>query len=197
MSNHLQKNKSASIQLNTWLSRFYLVAKWGMVFCAVFLFPRGLYAQAADSLRKLPPAQWMCAHNADIQHIALDLRFDFVKKQAIGTAEITLSLLAPTHQITLDAALLTIHSVAIKSCMEKDTPVNFAYEGGDKNDNLLIPLDRTYAACEQLTLCIAYHTNYHNDSDPNNLWGSYGKGLRFFSPTTTEPRKRRQIWSMG
>lgn len=197
MSNHLQKNKSASIQLNIWLSRLFLSAKWGMVFCAVLLFPRCLQAQAADSLRKLPPAQWMRAHNIDIHHIALDLRFDFEKKQAIGTAEITLSLLAPTHQIPLDAALLTIHSVAIKNCTEQEFVVNFKYKSGDSNDNLLIPLDRTYDACEQLTLRIAYHTNYHNDSDPNNLWGSYGKGLRFFSPTTTEPRKRRQIWSMG
>ncbi len=179
------------------LSRFFLAAKFGMVFCAVFLFPCNLLAQPADSLPKLPPAQWSRPRTFDVQHIALDLQFDFVKKQALGAAEITLSLLAPTNQIALDAGFLTIQSVAIKGCMEKDTPVNFTYEGGDKNDNLLIPLDRKYDACEKLTLHIAYHTNYHNDSDPNNLWGSYGKGLRFFSPTSTEPRKRRQIWSMG
>ncbi|MFM9950909.1 MAG: M1 family aminopeptidase [Saprospiraceae bacterium] len=132
-----------------------------------------------------------------MQHIALDLRFDFAKKQAFGSAEITLSLASATDQITLDAGFLTIHSVDIKGCLETSSSVNFTYNGGDKNDNLLIPLDRKYEDCEKLTLRIAYHTNYHNDSDPNNLWGSYGKGLRFFSPTSTEPRKRRQIWSMG
>ncbi|NUO00300.1 MAG: HEAT repeat domain-containing protein [Saprospiraceae bacterium] len=197
MPNQLQKHKSASAKFNTWLSRFFLVTKFGMVFYAAFLFPFNLRAQSADSIRPLPPVQWMRTQTVDIHHIALDLRFDFAKKQALGEAEITLSLLAPTTQITLDAGFMTIQSVAIKGCTEKDTPVNFTYEGGDKNDNLLIPLDRKYDACEKLTLRIAYHTNYHNDSDPNNLWGSYGKGLRFFSPTSTEPRKRRQIWSMG
>ena len=111
----------------------------------------------------------------------------------MGTAAITLSPFHPTNQITLDAGMLTIHSITLAN----GTPLKFSYDGGDKDDGLAITLDRVTAAGEDLTLKITYHTNWVNHSDPNNLWGSNGKGIRFFEPTSTEPIKRLQIWSMG
>lgn len=38
---------------------------------------------------------------------------------------------------------------------------------------------------------------YENKADPNSIWGSFGKGLRFQQPTYTTPNKRKQIWSSG
>ncbi|MCC6463665.1 MAG: hypothetical protein IT260_24560, partial [Saprospiraceae bacterium] len=150
-------------------------------------------AQPADSLLPLPPAHWMRPQTLDVQHVALDLRFDWPKKQALGTATLTLAPLQASASIDLDAGFLTILSIKTAN----GTPLRYQYDGGDQNNNLHITLDRRYAAAETLRLRIDYHSNYQNESDPNKLWGSYGKGLRFFEPSTTEPRRRRQIWSMG
>jgi aminopeptidase N len=127
----------------------------------------------------------------DVKHIALNLQFDFKKKQACGTASITVSPLASANTIVLDAAMLTINAVSLSN----GAALQFQYDGTDKNDNLLIHLNRSYTHDEKITVVINYHTNYVNETDPNNLGGSYGKGLRFFSPTFTDPRKRKQVWS--
>lgn len=133
------------------------------------------------------------SRNIDIKHIAIDLRFDWVKKQAYGTATITAYPLKSSNRIKLDAGMLSINAVTLSN----GSPLKYSYDGGDKNDGLLIEMDRIYPAGKELTVKINYHTNYVNETDPNNLWGSYGKGLRFFSPTFTDPRKRKQIWSVG
>ncbi len=62
---------------------------------------------------------------------------------------------------------------------------------------LKIALDRRYTARKRLRLRIAYRTKWVNHSDPNNLWGSTGKGLRFHLPSSTEPQRRPQIWASG
>jgi aminopeptidase N len=149
--------------------------------------------QQTDTMKKLPPANWIRSRQIDIKHIAIDLRFDWQKKQAFGTTAITLAPFNPTSRITLDAGMLTINSIALSN----GTPLKFNYDGGDNNDGLEILLDRVYPAGEDLTVKIDYHTNWVNASDPNNLWGSFGKGIRFFGPTTTEPKKRKQIWTFG
>ncbi|CAM3427168.1 Aminopeptidase N [Flavobacterium longum] len=128
----------------------------------------------------------------DIKHIALDLSFDWATKTASGTANITLKPGVATDVIALDAGMLTIQSVTVNG---KATA--FTYDGGDNNDGLKIDLDRKYRPDENLTIAIAYHTNYINDTDPNNIWGSNGKGLRFFSPSDTDPGRHQQLWSFG
>lgn len=129
----------------------------------------------------------------DIKHIDISLHFDWLNKQAIGTAAITFSPLNSCDNISLDAGWLDIHSITLAD----KSPLRFNYQGGDKNDNLEIVLDRKYYAGEVVRIIIDYHSKYSNESDPNNLGGSYGKGLRFFRPTYTDPRKRMQIWSAG
>lgn len=162
----------------------------------VLLFAAGNYsvnAQDNKKVKPLPPAQAARKPQTDIQHIALNLKFDWAKKQAIGSATITLMPIAETGNITLDAAMLTIQSVTFSN----GVPLTFTYDGSDKNDALSIALDRTYKPGEQIVLQINYHTNWANPTDPGNLWGSYGKGIRFFGPTATEPRERRQAWVNG
>lgn len=181
--------------------KFKLPHELPLLRCLFFCIANCLSAQPTDAppdplKGELPPLHEPRPRSLDIQHIALDLRFDFAKRQAHGTAEITLSPLKTTNEIALDAGFLSIESVVLLN-LEGLVKLAYEYPGGDQNDNLKIELPRPFAVGEKITLRIAYHTNYHNDSDPNNLWGSYGKGLRFFSPTSTEPRKRRQIWSMG
>jgi aminopeptidase N len=147
-------------------------------------------AQQVDSLKKLPRAHWMRSRTLDVKHIALDLQFDWKKKHAYGIASVTFSPLKTTDRITLDAGMLTINSITVSN----GVALKFEYDNSDKNDNLQIQLDRSYSPSQDVTIAINYHIN---ETDPNNLWGSYGKGLRFFGPTFTDPRKRKQIWSAG
>lgn len=149
-------------------------------------------AQDTVSTKPLPPLQEARVPKIDIQHIILNLNFDWQKKQAFGRATITFSTVKPTNKITLDAGMLTINSVTIK-----EKVLHFNYDGGDKNDGLEITLDKRYNANEKVTIVIDYHTNYINQSDPNALGGSFGKGLRFFESTSSNPIKRKQIWSIG
>lgn len=145
-----------------------------------------------DTVKKNPSSPAVRLPHIDVAHVALNLKFDWKKKQAYGTSTITLSPVTATDKVYLDAGKLTINSVKMGP-----TPMKFEYDGGDKNDGLVITLNRVYQPIEKVTLTIDYHTNYLNDTDPGNVWGSYGKGLRFFQPTKTEPRERKQIWSMG
>ena len=149
-------------------------------------------AQQTDTIKELPKLQLGRVSKIDVHHIVLNLNFDWQKKQAFGTSTVTFSTLFPTNKITLDAGMLTINSVTIKR-----KKLQFNYDGGDKNDGLEIILNKTYNANEKVTIVIDYHTNYINQSDPNALGGSFGKGLRFFEPTSTTPIKRKQIWSIG
>lgn len=162
----------------------------------LLLCPRsssGLAAQEKPAIKPLPAAQWIRSRTIDVKHIALDLRFDWAKKQAYGTATITLAPLRQTDRITLDAGRLAINAVRLGD----GTRLAYDYDGGDRDDGLAITLDRPYAIAEELTVTVDYRTTWINRMDPNNLGGSYGKGLRFFEPTTSDPTRPRQIWSVG
>lgn len=128
----------------------------------------------------------------DTKHLTLNLKFDWIKRQAFGTADLTFSVLHTTNKILLDAGYLNINSILIHN-----KPLKFNYLGGDTNDNLEITLDQFYTPNTFIQLTIHYQTMHENKSDPNSIWGSFGKGLRFQQPTSTTPTKRKQIWSSG
>ena len=150
-------------------------------------------AAALAAARPTAPGPAARRRSIDVKHVALDLRFDWGLRRAQGTATITLAPLRAADRVTLDAGRLAIEAVSLAG----GSPLAFTYDGGDRDDGLLIRLGRTVAAGEDVTLRIAYHSTWHNRSDPNSLGGSDGRGLRFFSPTGTEPMKRRQLWSQG
>ena len=155
-----------------------------------------IFAQAttaADSVKKLPLLQTDRVSKNDVKHIALNLQFDWQKKQAFGTATIKMALIEKSDKLTLDAGMLSINSIKLAN----GKLLKFEYDGKDKDGGLQIKLDKIYDANEDIDLIIDYHTNWLNLSDPNSLSGSNGKGIRFFEPTFTEPRKRKQIWSMA
>lgn len=164
-----------------------------LILSAAVITNSALKAEQSDKISKLPPEESHRIRNIDVEHIALDLRFDRKLKRASGTAAITFSTLKNSDKITLDAGMLTINSIEDES----GNSLIFSYDGGDKNDGLEIFLDRIYSKEEIITIVINYHTNRVNETDPNNLSGSFGKGLRFLGPTIAEPKKRIQIWSMG
>lgn len=164
------------------------------VFILQFLFVLAttIPAQQTTEIKQLPTVKESRIRQIDIKHIRLDLQFDWQKKRAFGTAEITFSPLIQLDKISLDAGFLTINSIKLS-----EKSVQFDYSGGDKNDNLKITLDRKYQPNEQVTVKIDYRTNHVNEIDPNTLGGNFGKGLRFNQPTSDDPIKIREIWSMG
>lgn len=132
-------------------------------------------------------------NSIDIQHVTLNLRFDWEKKQAYGTVSILVSAKEPITEIALDGRHLSINKITNK----EGKKLKYKYEPKAESKGLKITLDRLYKSGEEVTLEINYHTNWQNLSDPQNIWGSFGKGIRFFEPTTTEPNRQKQIWSTG
>ena len=134
----------------------------------------------------------LSAQSIDTKHLVLRLDFDWQKKQAFGTAEITFVPLYKCNRISLDAGFLAIQKITLNQF-----PLHYEYKGDDTAKNLHILLDRFYEPEEKVTLEITYSTTYVNNSDPNALAGSFGKGLRFFQATSASPTKRKQLWSSG
>ena len=132
------------------------------------------------------------AQNIDVQNITLNLNFDWKKQQAEGSATITFSTTKETDEIFLNAGFLSIENVVLE-----DQALPYQYDGKDGLKNLAITLNRTYKPTELVAIQINYHTNYINHADPNSIGGSFGKGLRFFQPTSTTPKKQKQVWSSG
>lgn len=149
-------------------------------------------AAPIDSLVKLPPARWDRTRKIDVKHIALDLQFDWTTRQAYGIASITLGFLRPTDHILLDAAHMKIKDVKLG-----EQKLTFQYYGGESDENLKIKLPRSFTPQETIMLSVDYRTQWINETDPANIWGSNGKGIRFFEPSSSDQRRKRQIWSMA
>ncbi len=129
----------------------------------------------------------------DVEHQVINLKFDWNKNQVFGTTDISLKTLKKTNNISLDVGMLKVNNVMLKG----NTDLTFTIDKVAKNNELNILLDRTYKKNEQITLIIDYRTNWINHSDPNNIWGSFGKGIRFFDSSFTEKDRRKQAWAFG
>jgi aminopeptidase N len=175
------------------LKRNFIYQRIEILLFILFAFSDETYTQQQQNIIKPVPINAERSKKIDVKHIAIDLRFDWKKKQAYGAAAITFAPLNPANTVTLDAGMLTINSIVLAN----GKSLKFNYDGSDKNDGLEIRLDRIYKEKEDVIIKIDYHTNWINNNDANNLWGGFGKGMRFFEPTSTEPRKRRQIWTVG
>lgn len=150
--------------------------------------------QQNPEVKKLPPVNWIRSRQIDIKHIAIDLRFDWDKEQAIGSSTITLSPFDDTNKISLDAAMMTIDGVTRVG----GGALKFEYDAKKDNDNLVIDLGQTVPAGSTITVKVDYKTNYVNKvDDTETAIGSFGRGLRFIKPTADNPNKPRQIWSQG
>jgi aminopeptidase N len=130
--------------------------------------------------------------NINVRHIALNIGFDIENQKVKGTADITFSPVLFSNIIYLDAGNMTIHSVSAQG-----KTLHFEYDKEKENKNLKISLPQFYDITDVVTLMIHYETHHVNRSDPRAIWGSFGKGLRFFKPTYTTPAKWKQVWSSG
>ena len=125
----------------------------------------------------------------DTRHIKLDLRFDWEREQAIGTATITFAPLnANTKTVEFDAANMTFKSVTLAS------GAALKFEPDAANEKLRVTLDRAYQPSDVLTVVISYNTN--GVSKETGI-GGFGRGLAFIKPTPEDPKRPKQIWSQG
>jgi aminopeptidase N len=149
-----------------------------------------LEPQDDKPIKRLPPAHYVRSRNYDMQNIALDLKFDWEKEQAYGTATITLAPLVPDlKMVDLDAGLMTINSVKLAGGGD----LVFQYE--EEKTRLGVSLDRVYRIGEPVTFIVDYRTKGLNV--PNTLSFGGGGGLKFIKPTGSNPNRRRQVWSQG
>ncbi len=137
--------------------------------------------------RPLPPTQYVPARNYDTKHIALNLRFDWEREQAIGTATISFSpLTRDLKQLEFDAANMTFASVTLGDGEA------LKFEADVPNEKLRITLDKVYQPADVVRVVIAYHTNGVSEKARRA-----GGGLFFMKPNPDEPNRPRQIWSQG
>ncbi len=127
-----------------------------------------------DSLAKVHAER---VRSYDLQHIRLDLRLDERIQSVAGTSTLVLRpLQAGLETVEVDSAELRIQSVTFPD----GTPLPFEEAG----ETLRIRLPRPAGPDDLLTLTIAY------DGKPR-------KGLYFFQPDRSYPKRHPQIWSQG
>lgn len=144
----------------------------------------------SDSLSKVYPFQTPRLAHFDVQHVILNLHFDWQKKQAFGKAILQIKPLAKLNNIYLDAVDLSIESITMNG-----NPLKFNVLKEKSSDNLAISFPSPLKALAAIE--ITYHTNFINDIDPNNLSGSNGKGLRFSQPSSNDPIKPFEVYAVS
>ncbi|HYO92663.1 MAG TPA: hypothetical protein VEQ40_13560, partial [Pyrinomonadaceae bacterium] len=91
----------------------------GLALALLFVTPQALFAQQAQqvsSRAQLPPTQYIPSRNYDTRHITLNLRFNWDKEQALGTATISFAPLTNNvRTVEFDAANMSFNSVKLAS----------------------------------------------------------------------------------
>ena len=133
------------------------------------------------------------AKENDLVHTKLIASFDYSKSQLNG--EVWLALhphFYATHELSLDAKGMDIHSVRIVD-KEKKKDLKYTYDGLILN----IDLDKTYQAKENYTVYIKYTAKPNDYKSKGSLAITDAKGLYFINPLGKDKNKPTQIWTQG
>ncbi|MEZ4902550.1 MAG: M1 family metallopeptidase [Spirosomataceae bacterium] len=142
----------------------------------------------------------------DILHTQLDLRFDWLRQHALGSALITFKpYFYPQNTLELDAkgfdikgifqldTLVRIDSLTKQTVRE---PISDVLEYTYDKRLLTIKLRRTYSRSETVHVLIDYVAK--PNEIPENITGPKGdKGLYFINADGLEEGKPQQIWTQG
>ncbi len=124
------------------------------------------------------PARYMPTRQYDLQHLRLDLSFDWDARSVAGTATNTLVPLLPgVDSLVLNAAGLDVHKVRVNGA---ERPFTLDPEA----QTLTVRLDRGYGPQDRLEVAVDYSAHPQ-------------AGLYFVGPDRGYPDKPRQIWSHG
>ncbi len=167
----------------------------GLLILAGQFQPNVLSAQATNSAARqvttpaLPPARSLPAHDYDLRHVKLDLRFDWEREQTAGTATLRFApAVAELRSVEFDAAHMTFTEV------KSGAGVPLKFEADERAGKMRVQLERAYQTGQEITVVIAYHTNGRVKTLGS---GNYAQGLIFNQPTPADPLSRRQIYSQG
>jgi aminopeptidase N len=128
----------------------------------------------------------------DIEHIKIEISFDWDKRRAKGKTTLTMHpWFYPTDKVTLDAKNFDIHSVTFDG---NTTPLKYDYN----NEQLTVRLGKTYTRSESFKLKIEYTAK----PDERESYGgsaaiTQDKGLYFINADGKDVNKPRQIWTQG
>ncbi|MFL6233670.1 MAG: M1 family aminopeptidase, partial [Thermoanaerobaculia bacterium] len=124
------------------------------------------------------PARYMPTRQYDLQHLRLDLAFDWDARSVAGTATNTLVPLLPgVDSVVLDAAGLEVRKVRVNGA---ERPFSLDPQA----QTLTVRLDRGYGPQDRLEVAVDYSAHPQ-------------AGLYFVGPDRGYPNKPRQIYSQG
>ena len=124
------------------------------------------------------PPRYMPARQYDLQHLKLDLAFDWDARSVAGTATETLTPLLPgLDSLVFNAAGLEVGKVRINGA---ERPFSLDPQA----QTLTVRLDRAYGPADRLEAAIDYAAHPQ-------------AGLYFVGPDKAYPAKPRQIYSQG
>jgi aminopeptidase N len=124
------------------------------------------------------PARYMPTRQYDLQHLRLDLAFDWDARSVAGTATNTLVPLLPGLETLLfNAAEMEVGQVRVNGA---ERPFTLDPQA----ETLTVKLDRAYGPQDRLEVAIDYS-------------GHPKSGLYFVGPDAGYPKKPRQIYSQG
>lgn len=127
----------------------------------------------------------------DVLHQKIEVMVDWESQKLMGKTELTFKPIGTTDRIGLDAANLKINAI-------RDTEGNpLKFTLNDSLHGLSVHLGKEYDSDHRASVVIEYETQHINQSDPANIWGSFGKGVRFFRPSKTDHDRRKQLWAHG
>ncbi|MFL6194260.1 MAG: M1 family aminopeptidase [Thermoanaerobaculia bacterium] len=145
-----------------------------LLLLALLAIPAG----AADFAPAGTPARYMPTRQYDLQHLRLDLAFDWDDKSVAGTATNTLTPLLPgLDALVFNAAGLDVRRVRVNGA---ERP----FSADPQAQTLTVKLDRPYGPQDRLEVAVDYSAH------PK-------AGLYYMGPDKGYPDKPRQIYSQG
>lgn len=146
---------------------------------------------ASSEYRTVAPRYWDILHT-DIDLQPFQMRHGSYLYEAKGTAQIRLRpYFYPSDSILLDAPSMKVEQVALKHPQTK--PLSY-YQ---KEEKLVIKLDKTYAAHDTIVLFIQYVAQPYAANPGGSKAISEDRGLYYINNNYEVPGKPKQLWTQG
>lgn len=146
---------------------------------------------ASSEYRTAAPRYWDILHT-DIDLQPFQMRHGSYLYEAKGTAQIRLHpYFYPSDSILLDAPSMKIEQVALKHPQVK--PLSY-YQ---KEEKLVVKLDRTYAAHDTIVLLVQYVAQPYAAKVGGSKAISEDRGLYYINNNYEVPGKPKQLWTQG
>ncbi|MBX7168283.1 MAG: HEAT repeat domain-containing protein [Pirellulales bacterium] len=138
---------------------------------------RGPFQHAPRSVR---------SRTVDLDHLRLELDFDFVEERLQGLATNRFTPFEPLDQVEFDIKNLTIDRIElVPSGASADLSDRRTLQFEVHDERLVVKLDRVYQPSEQVSVAIAYRVTRPE------------RGMQFVTPDKHEPQQPRMVWTLN